>query len=78
MKTSGVGGRGDKALMPSEKMRASCSPVAASDVNLERQLQTWRDDPSWTDQPPEIKVLERFYTSIWDGHRLKMNVYVEM
>lgn len=28
----------------------------ALDVDLERQLQGWRENPSWIDQPPEIKV----------------------
>ncbi|EEF37005.1 uncharacterized protein LOC8282592 [Ricinus communis] len=25
-------------------------------IDLDRQLQTWRENPSWIDQPPEIKV----------------------
>lgn len=48
-------GGGVKAQMSSEKVRGSCSASAAG-VSLERQLQAWRHDPSWTDQPPEIKV----------------------
>ena len=43
--------------MSAEKVRGSCS-AAAADVTLERQLQAWRNDPSWTDHPPEIKVNE--------------------
>ncbi|KAM0866365.1 hypothetical protein ACQ4PT_042681 [Festuca glaucescens] len=49
------GGGGVKAQMSSEKIRGSCG-AAAADVTLERQLQAWRNDPSWTDHPPEIKV----------------------
>ncbi|KAJ4836197.1 hypothetical protein Tsubulata_046624 [Turnera subulata] len=29
---------------------------AALGVGIERQLQAWRENPSWTDQPPDIKV----------------------
>lgn len=49
-------GGGVKAQMSPEKVRGSCSATAAAEVSLERQLQAWRHDPSWTDQPPEIKV----------------------
>ncbi|VAI17458.1 unnamed protein product [Triticum turgidum subsp. durum] len=42
--------------MPPEKVRVACTAAAASEVSLDRQLQAWRDNPSWTDQPPEIKV----------------------
>ncbi|KQJ89856.1 hypothetical protein BRADI_4g28170v3 [Brachypodium distachyon] len=54
LKMGGVGGI--KAQMPSEKVRGSCSTAATAGICLERQLQAWRDDSSWTDQPPEIKV----------------------
>lgn len=30
-------------------------------VDLEKQLQAWRENPSWVDQTPEIKVGERVY-----------------
>lgn len=56
LKTDGVSGGGIKAQMPSEKVRVACTAAAASEVSLDRQLQAWRDNPSWTDQPPEIKV----------------------
>lgn len=26
------------------------------EVDLEKQLQAWRENPSWADQPPDIKV----------------------
>ena len=57
MKTDGVSGGGIKAQMPSEQVRVSSTAAAASEDSLDRQLQAWRDNPSWTDQPPEIKVL---------------------
>ncbi|XP_047062959.1 uncharacterized protein LOC124670512 isoform X2 [Lolium rigidum] len=51
-----TGGGGDvKAQMSSENVRGLCS-AASADVRLEKQLQAWRNDPSWTDHPPEIKV----------------------
>ncbi|XP_044948040.1 uncharacterized protein LOC123397571 isoform X2 [Hordeum vulgare subsp. vulgare] len=61
LKTDGVSGGSIKAQMSIEKVRVSCTTTAAaaaaaSDVSLDRQLQAWRDNPSWTDQPPEIKV----------------------
>ncbi|KAF7058589.1 hypothetical protein CFC21_065612 [Triticum aestivum] len=56
LKTDGVSGGGIKAQMPPEKVRVACTAAAASEVSLDRQLQAWRDNPSWTDQPPEIKV----------------------
>ncbi|KAE8690813.1 mov34 family protein [Hibiscus syriacus] len=31
-------------------------PSAGSSVDLEKQLQAWRENPSWDNQPPEIKV----------------------
>jgi hypothetical protein len=47
--------------MSPEKVRvrgtsSAAAAAAAVDVSLERQLQAWRNDPTWTDQPPEIKV----------------------
>ncbi|KAF7065211.1 hypothetical protein CFC21_071353 [Triticum aestivum] len=56
LKMDGVSGGGIKAQMPSEKVRVSYTAAAASEDSLDRQLQAWRDNPSWTDQPPEIKV----------------------
>lgn len=56
LKTGGGGGGGVKAQMSSEKVRGSCSAAAAVEVSLGRQLQAWRNDPRWTDRPPEIKV----------------------
>uniref|UniRef100_A0ACD5Y2R0 Uncharacterized protein n=1 Tax=Avena sativa TaxID=4498 RepID=A0ACD5Y2R0_AVESA len=49
-------GGGVKTQISPEKVRGSCSATAAADVSLERQLQAWGNNPSWTDQPPEIKV----------------------
>ncbi|MQM14933.1 hypothetical protein Taro_047868, partial [Colocasia esculenta] len=30
-------------------------------VNLEKQLQAWKDNPAWQNQPPDIKVLNNFF-----------------
>ncbi|CAN6181975.1 unnamed protein product [Urochloa humidicola] len=49
-------GRGMNAQMSSEMGKQSCSPAAAAEVSLGRQLQAWRNNATWTDQPPEIKV----------------------
>lgn len=32
------------------------------EVDLERQMQKWRENPYWVDQPPELKVM--FYYTI--------------
>ncbi|CAN6195601.1 unnamed protein product [Urochloa humidicola] len=47
-------GRRLNAEMSSEMGKQSCSPAA--EVTLDRQLQAWRNNPTWTDEPPEIKV----------------------
>ncbi|CAN6217339.1 unnamed protein product, partial [Urochloa humidicola] len=47
-------GRRLNAEMSSEMGKQSCSPAA--EVSLDRQLQAWRNNPTWTDEPPEIKV----------------------
>lgn len=48
-------GRGMNAEMSSEMGKESCT-AAAAEVSLDRQLQAWKNNPSWTDEPPEIKV----------------------
>jgi len=45
---------GMNAEMSSEMGKESCA-AAAAEVSLDRQLQAWRNNPSWTDEPPEIK-----------------------
>lgn len=48
---------GVNAEMPLEKVIESCNAnVGAPEINLDRQLQAWRNNPSWTDEPAEIKV----------------------
>ncbi|OAY34527.1 uncharacterized protein LOC110628290 [Manihot esculenta] len=44
----------DKEEVPVVRKEEGSS--AALRIDLERQLQTWRQNPSWVDQPPEIKV----------------------
>ena len=46
---------GMNAEMSSEMGKESCT-AAAAEVSLDRQLQAWKNNPSWTDEPPEIKV----------------------
>ncbi|CAN6334152.1 unnamed protein product [Urochloa humidicola] len=36
----------------------SCSPAPAAEVSLDRQLQAWRNNPTWTDEPPEVKAVQ--------------------
>ncbi|XP_050208149.1 uncharacterized protein LOC126657492 isoform X2 [Mercurialis annua] len=31
-------------------------PASSSRIDLDKQLRTWKENPSWVDQPPEIKV----------------------
>ena len=47
-------GRGMNAKMPSEMGKEL--RIAAAEVSLDRRLQAWRNNPSWTDKPPEIKI----------------------
>ncbi|KAF7058590.1 hypothetical protein CFC21_065612 [Triticum aestivum] len=69
LKTDGVSGGGIKAQMPPEKVRVACTAAAASEVSLDRQLQAWRDNPSWTDQPPEIKEVVSRNVLLDEGSR---------
>ncbi|TVU00843.1 hypothetical protein EJB05_53691 [Eragrostis curvula] len=49
--------RGGSAEIPSEMVKESYNAAAvAAEVKLDRQLQAWWNNPSWTDEPPEIKV----------------------
>ncbi|WVZ59286.1 hypothetical protein U9M48_009449 [Paspalum notatum var. saurae] len=59
-------GRGTGAVMISSKQ--SCAGAASAEVSLDRQLQAWRDNPSWTDEPPEIKV------SVLEGSLCNLNL----
>ncbi|XP_057949044.1 uncharacterized protein LOC131144422 isoform X2 [Malania oleifera] len=45
---------------------------AGFEVNLEKQLQAWKDNPIWTNQPPEIKV------SVPKGSLCNLNVKVNV
>lgn len=49
-------GRSKNAEMSSEIGKEPCTAAVAAQVSLDRQLQAWRNNPSWTDEPPEIKV----------------------
>ncbi|KAK3133112.1 hypothetical protein QOZ80_6AG0532460 [Eleusine coracana subsp. coracana] len=62
-------GSGVNAEMPSEKVKESCNAAAAAaEVSLDRQLQAWRNNPNWTDEPPEIKV------TVPDGSLCNLNL----
>lgn len=41
--------------MSSDPGEGEGSPTAL-EVDMERQLQHWRENPTWTDQSPVIKV----------------------
>ncbi|KDO36897.1 hypothetical protein CISIN_1g034097mg [Citrus sinensis] len=43
------------STMSSDPGEGKGSPTAL-EVDMERQLQHWRENPTWTDQPPVIKV----------------------
>ncbi|WVZ59284.1 hypothetical protein U9M48_009448, partial [Paspalum notatum var. saurae] len=59
-------GRGMGADISTEKAKQPCA--AAAEVSLDRQLQAWRDNPSWTDEPPEIK------TTVPEGSLCNLNL----
>lgn len=42
---------GTNLNVPAEK-----GSLTALNLNLEKQLQAWKENPVWTKQPPEIKV----------------------
>lgn len=48
-------GKGENLV---RKEKGSSAPAAAPalGIDLERQMQAWRENPAWTDQPPQIKV----------------------
>ncbi|KAG6736353.1 hypothetical protein POTOM_060901 [Populus tomentosa] len=48
-------GKGENLV---RKEKGSSAPAAAPalGIDLERQLHAWRENPAWTDQPPQIKV----------------------
>lgn len=53
-------------------MRKGKGSSTALEVDLDRQLQCWRENPIWTDQPPEIKV------SVPKGSLCNLNVKVDV
>lgn len=60
--------RRTSAEISSEKAKQSCSAAASAEVRLDRHLQAWWDNPSWTDEPPEIKV------TVPDGSLCNLNL----
>ncbi|KAI9168654.1 hypothetical protein LWI28_000049 [Acer negundo] len=56
----------------SSVLRKGKGSSTALEVDLERQLQCWRENPSWADQPPEIKV------SVPKGSLCNLNVKVDV
>ena len=40
------------------------SSSAGPGIDLEKQLQAWRENPSWVNQPPEIKV-KNYWEILW-------------
>uniref|UniRef100_A0A0D9XCJ5 Rx N-terminal domain-containing protein n=1 Tax=Leersia perrieri TaxID=77586 RepID=A0A0D9XCJ5_9ORYZ len=47
------GGEADMLMMQAQE---TSSTAAATEVRLDKQLQAWKNNPSWSDEPPEIKV----------------------
>ncbi|CAH9097111.1 unnamed protein product [Cuscuta epithymum] len=62
--------RGGDVLMASLVRKNEASLVL--DVDLENQMQPWKENPVWTDHPPDIKV------TIPEGSLCKMNVTVDV
>ncbi|XP_006661122.1 uncharacterized protein LOC102713573 [Oryza brachyantha] len=54
LRKNGVGGT--EAEMLPMQFQETCSTAAATEIKLEKQLQAWKNNPSWSDEPPEIKV----------------------
>ncbi|KAJ6431150.1 hypothetical protein OIU84_018612 [Salix udensis] len=48
-------GKGEN-LARKERGSSAAAAAPALGIDLERQLQAWRGNPAWTDQPPQIKV----------------------
>ena len=46
----------DGRLSLSSDVKRGKRALTSSDVDLEKQLQAWRENPSWADQHAEIKV----------------------
>ncbi|XP_038692267.1 uncharacterized protein LOC119990431 isoform X2 [Tripterygium wilfordii] len=47
---------GEEANSTSSDLRKERELCGAYKIDLEKQLQAWKENPSWVDQPPEIKV----------------------
>lgn len=51
--------RGDSTSLFPRKEKGT----SAWEVDLKKQMQAWKENPSWNDQPPEIKVKAMFQSS---------------
>lgn len=45
-----------------KKVSSVPKKAASLEVDLEKQLQAWRENPSWVDQPPDMKVRIAFFS----------------
>ncbi|KAL5201540.1 hypothetical protein ABZP36_035894 [Zizania latifolia] len=54
LKKNGVDGGTEAGMLPT-RMHETGNATAA-EVRLNTQLQAWKNNPSWSDEPPEIKV----------------------
>jgi hypothetical protein len=54
LKKNGFGGGSEAEMLPMQ-MQGTCTTVAP-EVRLDKQLQAWKNNPIWSDEPPEIKV----------------------
>ncbi|XP_077220827.1 uncharacterized protein LOC143854652 [Tasmannia lanceolata] len=61
-----------KPDLASSVLRKEKKDYTSLEVNLEKQLQAWKENPTWVDQPPEIKV------SVPKGSLCNLNVKVKV
>jgi hypothetical protein len=58
LKKNGFGGGSEAEMLPMQ-VQGTCTTVAP-EVRLDKQLQAWKNNPIWSDEPPEIKVFVFF------------------
>lgn len=47
------------------------------ELDVEKQLQAWRENPSWTDKPPQIKVHNDNHNIKIEGHAFHFRYNVQ-
>ncbi|KAL9240950.1 hypothetical protein vseg_015115 [Gypsophila vaccaria] len=52
----GIGKRAERKDLRGEAVKKGHKSLVNWQADLQKQMQLWRDDPTWVDQPPEIDV----------------------